>query len=333
MIDFERIIRSNSNLARVLIGCCRSFIRTETFMPGEPKKQRTPMNRTHHKFWALALAFVYITSACNLQGTPKQSAQLNAFQESELKTQEAQTAIAAHPTATVEPATPSKTPEPSPTITLTPTITPTPTETPPMISVTANTNCRSGPGTSYAIQGVLLVGESAEIVARSTIVDYWYIFLPEAPGEPCWMSGAYANSVGDTSLLPELTPMPTPAPPVGFDLYLRGFESCGSITYVVFSAKNAGVEILKSAKVGIVDFNTGGQLYGPDFQRFPFAQVVRPVCPPDHGNILLPGTVQYIHVPISPVPHGNNGIGTIMLCTADWLGGDCVTKVIYFLIE
>lgn len=291
------------------------------------------MIRTHHKLWTLALAFVYTTSACNLQGTPKQSPQVNVLQEMELKTQEAQTAVAGRPTATVEPATPSKTPEPFPTITLTPTITPTPTETPPMISVTANTNCRSGPGTSYPIQGVLLVGESAEIVARSSIEDYRYVLLPQAPGEPCWISGAYSNTVGDTSLLPEFTPMPTPSPPVGFDLYLKGFEACGSITYVVFSVKNAGIEILKSANIGIVDFNTGAQLYGPAFQRFPFAQVVRPVCPPDHGNILLPGTIQYIHVPISPVSHGNNGIGTIMLCTADWLGGDCVTKVIYFLID
>jgi hypothetical protein len=147
------------------------------------------------------------------------------------------------------------------------------------------------------------------------------------------MSGAYATIEGDTSILPAHTPMPTPAPPVGFDLYLQGFEACGSTTYVVFSVKNAGVEILKSANVSVVELDTGNSLYGPDFQRFPFAQVVRPVCPPDHGNILNPGVVAYIHVPISPVPHGKNALGEIMLCTGDWLGGDCVTKEIYFLVD
>jgi hypothetical protein len=186
---------------------------------------------------------------------------------------------------------------------------------------------------TYPHKGVLFVGETAEVIASSTIEDYWYILLPEDPIEPCWLSGAYANVEGDTSILPVYTPMPTPAPPVGFDLYLKGFESCGSTTYVVFSVKNAGSEILKSANVEVVEFDTGNQLYGPAFQRFPFAQVVRPVCPPDHGNILNPGVVAFIHVPISPVPHGKTARGEIMLCTADWLGGDCVTKEIWFLVD
>jgi hypothetical protein len=202
-----------------------------------------------------------------------------------------------------------------------------------MISVSANTNCRSGPGTTFPHQGVLLVGEIGQVVAKSTLEDYWFIQLPGDPNEPCWLSGAYAVIEGDTSILPAFTPMPTPAPPVGFDLYLQGFEACGSTTYVVFSVKNAGIEVLKSANVGVIEFESGRSLYGPAFQRFPFAQVVRPVCPPDHGNILNPGVVAFIHVPISPVPHGKTARGEIMLCTADWLGGDCVTKEIYFLVD
>jgi uncharacterized protein YraI len=40
-----------------------------------------------------------------------------------------------------------------------------------MIIVTANANCRSGPRTTYAHKGVLFVGETAEVIARSTIED------------------------------------------------------------------------------------------------------------------------------------------------------------------
>jgi hypothetical protein len=210
---------------------------------------------------------------------------------------------------------------------------PTPTEKSPTIYVSANTNCRSGPGITYTHIGVLFEGEVALVLARSTNEGYWFIRLPQAPNEPCWLSDAYATVEGDIGVLPSYTPVPTPAPPVGFDLYLQGFEACGSITYVVFSVKNAGVEILKSANVSVVEFDTGNPLYGPAFQRFPFAQVVRPVCPPDHGNILNSGVVAYIHVPIDPVPHGKTARGEIMLCTADWLGGDCVTKEIYFRVE
>lgn len=250
-----------------------------------------------------------------------------------METQAALTEFAPPPTDTDIPPTTTKAPVPSPTSTLTPTVTPIPTKPPPVISVSANTNCRAGPDPTFPYLGVLLVGDQAEVTAKSTIEDYWLILLPDEPDEPCWLSGAYATVVGDTSILPAHTPMPTPAPPVGFDLYLRGFEACGSITYVVFSVKNAGVEILKSANISIVELDTRNSLYGPEFQRFPFAQVVRPVCPPDHGNILNPGVVAYIHVPINPVPHGKNAFGEVMLCTGDWLGGDCVTKEIYFLIN
>ena len=202
-----------------------------------------------------------------------------------------------------------------------------------MVSVTANTHCRSGPGTSYDSLGVLQVGEIAEVVAESVLESYWYIVRPDNPGEPCWLSGLYAIIEGDPSTLPVLTPAPTPTTTVGFDLYLRGFEACGSTAFVVFSVQNAGVKILKTARVEVVELETGNLLYGPDFQRFPFAQVVRPVCPPDHGNILEPSIVAFIHVPLDPVPHGENAIGTIMLCTGDYLGGDCLTKTIYFLVQ
>jgi hypothetical protein len=186
---------------------------------------------------------------------------------------------------------------------------------------------------SYDSHGVLQVGEIAEVVGRSTLDNYWLIIHPDKPEEPCWLSGLYANIEGDTSVLPALTPAPTPTTTVGFDLYLRGFEACGSTIFVVFSIQNAGAEILKTAKIEVVELETGNHLYGPTFQRFPFAQVVRPVCPPDHGNILDPGVVAFIHVPIDPVPHGKNALGTVMLCTGDYMGGVCLTKVIYFQVQ
>jgi hypothetical protein len=202
-----------------------------------------------------------------------------------------------------------------------------------MIIVTENTNCRSGPDITYDPQGVLLVGEKAEVIAQSTIDGYWYIKLPGRPDRPCWLSGLYAQVEGDTSSLPSFTPMPSPTPEVGFDLFLNSFQSCGSIFYVVFSVQNVGANMLMTANVEIIDFDTRETLYGPDFRRFPFAQVVTPVCPPDHGNKLFPGTIQYIHIPIQSVPHGDRIRATIMLCTGDYLGGECVTKTIYFFME
>lgn len=229
--------------------------------------------------------------------------------------------------------------EPSPTTTdtttasLTPTTTLTPTPLPPSVQVSANTHCRSGPGLSYDSLGILEVGQSVEILAKSTIDNYWYVSNPQNGGDACWISGLYAEVVGDTTRLESWTPVPSPTPQVGFDLYLRTFESCGSTFFVVFSVRNGGAEILKSGNIEILEDESGDRLYGPAFQRFPFAEQIRPVCPPGHGNELFPGQVQYIHVPIDPVPHGEIARGVVKLCTADYQGGICVTKTIWFQIE
>ena len=99
----------------------------------------------------------------------------------------------------------------TPTITLIPTITLTTTLDRPMVSVSQNTNCRIGPGTVYDIVGALLVGETAEIVARSEDGGYWIIQNPDGAGE-CWLWGYYATAVGPIEGLPTVMPPPTPTP-------------------------------------------------------------------------------------------------------------------------
>lgn len=80
----------------------------------------------------------------------------------------------------------------------------------PMVSVSLNTNCRTGPGRSYDYRGALLVGETEEVVARSTLPNYWYITNPDRPGEFCYLWGEYATVAGNTEALPQFTPLPSP---------------------------------------------------------------------------------------------------------------------------
>ena len=102
------------------------------------------------------------------------------------------------------PAVPTETPEPP--------VFDTPTPVLPEVSVSVDTNCRTGPGKVYLYRGALLVGETAEVVARSTVPDYWYIPNPDRPGEFCYLWGRYATVSGNTQVLPEFTPMPSPTP-------------------------------------------------------------------------------------------------------------------------
>lgn len=112
-----------------------------------------------------------------------------------------------NPTETQSAATLTETLLPSET----PSITPTATPSIPMVSVSANTNCRKGPGVVYDLLTALLVGEEAEIVGKYTVTDpdYWII---EKDSVTCWLWGEYATVEGDISKLPEMIPPPTPTP-------------------------------------------------------------------------------------------------------------------------
>lgn len=106
---------------------------------------------------------------------------------------------------------PSDTPSPTFTSTMTPTLTLTVTPSVPTVSVSADTNCRTGPGKEYDYLGALMVGESAEVVGKNTITGYWIIKNPDRDGV-CWLWDFYATVSGDTSKLQEYTIPPTPTP-------------------------------------------------------------------------------------------------------------------------
>lgn len=287
------------------------------------------MSRVQGALGTTVLTILLAITACSPQ-TATPSLPIEGTAEWEAQAQETLSALTTPPTATEVVMPSTHTPIPTLSPTTTPTLTPTATPIAPVLNVTSNTHCRTGPGPTYVSLGVLLVGEDAEVLAQSTVETYWYIHLPDKPDQPCWLSGEYATLEGDTSLLPVLTPLPSPTPEVGFDLFLNSFQSCGSTYYVVFSVQNTGANTFMTGNIEIVEFKNKATLYGPTFQRFPFAHVVTPVCPPDHDNELLPGQILYIHVPIDPVPHGKTARGTVKLCTGDYQGGECVTREIYF---
>jgi len=63
---------------------------------------------------------------------------------------------------------------PQPQFTATTALTPTPII--PVVTVSQNTNCRSGPSTQYNIVGSLLIGQTAEVVGKSAFANnYWVI--------------------------------------------------------------------------------------------------------------------------------------------------------------
>jgi len=131
--------------------------------------------------------------ACNLPSNTSapQSPDLNnaltlAVQTIQAATQQAQSSL---PTGTTAPAaTPST----------------------PIVTVSAATNCRTGPGTNYDLVLTFQPGASAEVVGKYTPSNYWIIKTPT--GGTCWLWGMYATVQGNVDSLAEIEP-PT-APPV-----------------------------------------------------------------------------------------------------------------------
>jgi hypothetical protein len=85
---------------------------------------------------------------------------------------------------------------------------------PPMMSVSVDTNCRSGPGLLYDYLGALMTYEQAEVLAIGSEPGFWVIENPDNPGTECWVGEQYASIQGDTTGLPIRTPPPTATPEV-----------------------------------------------------------------------------------------------------------------------
>jgi hypothetical protein len=99
---------------------------------------------------------------------------------------------------------PTSTPEP--TRTSTPAFTATPAQI--IVTVSVDTNCRSGPGVDYSNEGALTIGQQAEVLGKSSATGYWIIDNPIGAGI-CWLWGEHATITGDTSGLQEYAVPPT----------------------------------------------------------------------------------------------------------------------------
>ena len=157
-------------------------------------------------FLFLFVVLIVTALACNLPSTKPTEVPT----ESAVDIAATQTSLALTQAALGQNPPPAQ-PEFTATITQTPTITPTGTSSIPMVSVSVDTNCRTGPGVIYDYLTALLVGEKAEVIGKYTTVspNYWII---RKGSTTCWLWGQYATVVGNISSLPEMIPPPSPTP-------------------------------------------------------------------------------------------------------------------------
>ncbi|GMR09392.1 MAG: hypothetical protein BMS9Abin28_0210 [Anaerolineae bacterium] len=265
------------------------------------------------------LMFLLLLAGCGLsEDSVEQS--LGADDPSLVSTPQPQVEQTVSVIYATETANPSPTPSATPT--LPPTETPTSTPEPVYIGVSAPTNCRVGPGVRYQKTGTLLIEATAEVVAKSSTLNFWYIANPDRSGEYCWLWGKYASIEGDAEVLPVYTPPPSPTPSPAFTMSLDGFFTCEGDEYIVFKIHNPTQITYMTAQRHLIDLDTSKDLYGPALDRYPFAPGPRD-CPPGHENEIYPDRVAYIYVPLRGAESGHGVRAIIMVCTEDYLGGDC----------
>jgi hypothetical protein len=147
----------------------------------------------------------------------------------------------------------------SPTATLTPTHTPTitlsPTTEKVTVTVSKNTNCRTGPEKFFDLVGIVKVGETAEAVGRNEQKTYWVIRLPANTAKQCWLWYEWATVTGNGDALPVIQSPPTPtwSPKPDFSFQFIGVTTCGGTTYVRLQLSNIGNMTWESYQIRVED--------------------------------------------------------------------------------
>jgi hypothetical protein len=294
----------------------------------------------------IALIFLIPVLACDLSsltavGTPNlDPAAATAAIQTQVavivaSTSEAQTALAKSqsgtqaamssptPEFTFTPSlTPTETFTPSPTFTLTPSV--------PMVSVTVNTNCRSGPTTGYALLGIVMVGEKAEVVGRSTLTDTMIIKLPSNPGITCWLWAQNATVVGDISKLP-VVPIPaTPTPAATFTAAYIEKVTCSGEYGFTFKISNSGSIAWESIKIVVTDTVTSTtKTHTRDsFKRFNGCTAGSEALNLEPGETGFSTTVNPGQFAYNPAGHAMTA--DITVCSKDALAGKCQSKTVSF---
>ncbi len=160
----------------------------------------------------LSLLAIFLTS-CNFP--TEQDSGLTVEQQAATVVSQTLTAAAEENSAPL--ATPTAKQEEPPTasptatgeaVTLPPNATPTASTGTPsatLLTVDANTNCREGPGLTYAIVIVLVPGTQYQMIARTEDNKYWVV-TEIGKSTPCWVPAEFSNAFGNVNQLSVTTP-------------------------------------------------------------------------------------------------------------------------------
>jgi hypothetical protein len=201
-----------------------------------------------------------------------------------------------------------------------------------MVSVSLETNCRTGPGKVYDLVGNgLQVGQIAEVIGRDSGGQYWIIRDPDSPSITCWLWGQYATVTGDWQSLPVMTPPPTPTPMLAFSFSYEFWGVGPGYQCLRFDVTNTGELTWESYTLSLVDTTHGdtGTTSANEFISYdnwcgPTVTLLD-LTPGETGKATV-----IMHMVHSFV--GDHFDATLTLCSGNGLTGSCLTQSISFIL-
>ena len=218
--------------------------------------------------------------------------------------------------------TPTETPLP---VGVPPSETPTLTPVPIFADVMKDTNCRTGPSGAYDLVTTFKVGDKVEVVARDLGGGFIVIKNPANPEEECYILVNNVKLAGDTSILPQYTPLASPTASPNFTATFKKFDDCKGDVFVLFDVVNTGSVPFRSAYIKVTNLRTGesAEQAVSAFDLWVGCMIAKNIAPLDAGGSGWLASNLFLHD-----PRGNKMRAVIQACTEKALKGVCVTTTI-----
>lgn len=258
-----------------------------------------------------------------------------------------QATLPAQASPSPQPSLPTDTPAPSETVAVEETPNPTelgqaktplpvgviPTETPTATleavyaEVMKDTNCRIGPSGGYDLVTTFKAGAKVEVTATDLGGGFIIVKDPNNPESECYILVNNVKITGDTSALPQYTPLPSPTAAPNFTATFKKYDDCKGDVFALFDVVNTGSVPFLSAYIKVTNLKTGesAEQVVNAFDLKVGCVIAKNVAPLNAGASGWLASDLFLHN-----PSGNKMRAIIQACTAKDLKGTCVTTTIPF---
>lgn len=193
--------------------------------------------------------------------------------------------------------------------------------------VMKETNCRIGPSGGYDLVTTFQTGAKVEVTARDLGGGFVVVRNPEKPEEECYVLVNNVKITGDTSILPQYTPLASPTASPNFKATFKKYDDCKGDVFALFDVVNTGSVPFRSAYIKVTNLKTGesAEQVVNAFDLKVACMIAKNVAPLEAGGSGWLASDLFLHN-----PSGNKMRAVIQACTEKNLKGTCITTTIPF---